>query len=129
VYISRIKKIAPETDRAHRNKVITTVALLGAKRPKLAKTIISQKTRTASNGRETELLGVSARVVTPLYSVRRDEDANGLLDMPDPLSLRQDIVCAEHRLIDGVPHDQPVELGSGDHRVADRQQAAIRPPL
>jgi hypothetical protein len=64
-----------------------------------------------------------------LYSVRRDEDANGLLDIPGALSSRQDIVCAEHRLIDGFPHDQPVELCSGDHRVADRQQVAIRPPL
>src|SRR5258706_6165220 len=61
--------------------------------------------------------------------VRRDEDANGLLDMADPLSFRQDIVCAEHRLIDGFPHYQPVELCRGDHRVADRQQVAIRPPL
>jgi hypothetical protein len=29
VYISRIKKIAPETDRAHRNKVAITVAFGG----------------------------------------------------------------------------------------------------
>src|SRR5258707_15244803 len=61
--------------------------------------------------------------------VRRDEDANGLLDMADPPSFRQDIVCAEHRLIDGFPHYQPVELCRGDHRVAERQQDAIRPPL
>ena len=72
---------------------------------------------------------VSSPVILALASVRRNEDANSLVDMPDPLSLRQDIVWAEHRLIDRFPHDQPVELSSGDHCVADRQQAAIRPPL
>ena len=64
-----------------------------------------------------------------LYSVRRDENANGMLDMPNPLSFRHDIVCAEHCLIDGLPHDQPVELCSGDLRVSNRKQVAIRPPL
>src|SRR5258707_12984578 len=43
-YISRIKKIAAATDRAHRNKVVITVALRGAKRPKLVKIMASQKT-------------------------------------------------------------------------------------
>ena len=64
-----------------------------------------------------------------LDSVRRNEDANGLLDMLVPCVFGQNIVCVEHRLIDGFPHYQPVELGSGDQRVADRQQVAIRPSL
>src|SRR5258707_12893178 len=61
--------------------------------------------------------------------VRRDEDANGLLDMADPPSFRQDIVCPEHRLIDGFPHYQPVELCRGDHPVAVRQTVGISPTL
>ena len=34
VYISTIKKIAPETATAHRNKVATTVVLVGEKKAK-----------------------------------------------------------------------------------------------
>src|ERR1700730_4996092 len=55
VYISRIKKIAPETDSAQTNKVAIVVALRGAKRPKLLKIMASQKTSTASNGVEMKL--------------------------------------------------------------------------
>ena len=53
------RRVPPETDSAHRNKVAITVALLGAKRPKLVKTMTSQKTSTPSNGREMEVLPCS----------------------------------------------------------------------
>jgi hypothetical protein len=59
-YISRIKKIAPETERAETNKLTTTVALRGANRPKLMKRMVSQKISTISNGAETELTDCSA---------------------------------------------------------------------
>ena len=36
-YISRIKKIAPETESAETNKLTSTVALRGESRPKLMK--------------------------------------------------------------------------------------------
>ena len=55
---SRIRKIAPATDRAHRSKTATTVALGGENRPKLTKITVSQKTRITRNGVGTE---VSAR--------------------------------------------------------------------
>ena len=55
MYISRIKKIAPETDSAATNKLETTVAFKGAKRPKLMKITVSQRTSTTSNGMETEV--------------------------------------------------------------------------
>lgn len=37
VYISKIKKIAPETDNAATNKAVITVALRGPKSPKVMK--------------------------------------------------------------------------------------------
>src|SRR5258708_18917987 len=43
-------RIAPETDSAETNKLVTTVALGGAKRPKLTKMVMSQKTSTTSKG-------------------------------------------------------------------------------
>ena len=55
LYISRIKKIAPETDSAETSKLVITVALKGAKRPKLMKMTVSQITSTTSNGMETEV--------------------------------------------------------------------------
>ena len=54
-YISRIKKIAPETDNPETNKAAVTVALRGAKRPKLTKIAVSQKTKITSIGLETEV--------------------------------------------------------------------------
>src|ERR1039458_9070474 len=54
-YISRIKRIAPETDNPAANKAMTTVALRGAKSPKLTKIAVSQKTKITSMGWETEL--------------------------------------------------------------------------
>src|SRR5438093_6313199 len=54
-YISRIKKIAPETDNPATNKAVLAVALRGVKSPKLMKIAVSQKTRIASMGLETEL--------------------------------------------------------------------------
>ncbi len=45
-----IRKIAPETDRAHRNKVTITVALRGAKSPKLRKITVTQKINSTRNG-------------------------------------------------------------------------------
>ena len=50
--MSKIKKIAPETDSAEANRLLTTVALKGAKRPKLMKMIVSQRTSMTSSGRE-----------------------------------------------------------------------------
>ena len=47
---SRIRKIAPETDSAQTNRAAITVALGGAKRPKLTKIKMSQKTSTTRNG-------------------------------------------------------------------------------
>ena len=58
-YISTIKKIAPETDNAAKNKAVITVALRGAKSPKLTKRAVSQKTRITSIGLETELASCS----------------------------------------------------------------------
>ena len=49
-------RIAPETDSAETNKLVTTVALGGAKRPKLIKMIVSQKISTANSGIETEAI-------------------------------------------------------------------------
>jgi hypothetical protein len=46
---SRMRKIAPETDSAPTNNAATTVGLRGAKRPKLAKMRLSQKTSTTRN--------------------------------------------------------------------------------
>ena len=43
-----IKKIAPETDSAQKNKVAIVVALRGAKRPKLAKIMASHKFKMAA---------------------------------------------------------------------------------
>src|SRR4029077_16007519 len=54
VYISRIKKIAPETDNPEIHRAVTTVALRGANSPKLMKIAVSQKTKTTSMGLETE---------------------------------------------------------------------------
>src|ERR1700675_799901 len=55
LYISRIKKIAPETDSAQTHKVARAVALRGANKRKLVKMVASQKPSTASNGMETKL--------------------------------------------------------------------------
>src|SRR5215472_6296359 len=46
---SRIRKIAPATESAQTPSVATTVTFVGAYRPKLAKMIHSQKTRTTRN--------------------------------------------------------------------------------
>src|SRR6267154_5159161 len=48
--------MAPETESAETKKLANTIALGGAKRPKLIKMIVSQKMRTASNGIETEAM-------------------------------------------------------------------------
>ncbi len=50
-----IKKIAPETDSAAAKRLTTTVGLVGAKRPKLMKMILSHRIRMISIGKETEL--------------------------------------------------------------------------
>ena len=49
-YISRIMRIAPETDAAAINIQTTTAAFSGANNPKLTKIAISQNTRVTSNG-------------------------------------------------------------------------------
>ena len=54
VYISMIKKIAPETDNPATNREAMTVPLRGAKRPKPMKITVSQKTRITSMGVGTE---------------------------------------------------------------------------
>ena len=46
VSISSIRKIAPDTDIAQTNKTPRTVALMGASRPKPAKSMVSQNSRT-----------------------------------------------------------------------------------
>jgi hypothetical protein len=56
--MSTTKKIAAETDRAHRLKVATTIGVRDPKRPKLQKIRASQKTRTTNNGGETEFIPV-----------------------------------------------------------------------
>src|SRR5215470_4761004 len=58
-YISKIKKIAPETASAETKRLLTAVALKGAKRPKLTKMTLSQRTSTTSRGSETELVACS----------------------------------------------------------------------
>jgi signal transduction histidine kinase len=54
LYISRIRRIAQETDSAETNKLATTVVLAGANTPKLMKIIVSHKTRMTSSGKGTE---------------------------------------------------------------------------
>ena len=64
---SRMIKIAPETDSAPTNKAVMTVALRDAKRPKLAKMTLSQKTKTTRNamGIEIPLCSNSSQRVCP----------------------------------------------------------------
>jgi hypothetical protein len=45
--------MAPETDAADTNRLATTVALNGAKRPKLTNMALSQRTSTIRSGLET----------------------------------------------------------------------------
>src|SRR5215831_16382879 len=59
MYISKIRKIAPDTDNAAAKRLPMAVALRGANSPKLMKTTISQKTMIASNARETEAFDCS----------------------------------------------------------------------
>ena len=47
--------MAPETDNAETRRAAIAVAFLGAKRPKLAKMIVNQKTKTSRNGTGMEL--------------------------------------------------------------------------
>src|SRR5262245_35420839 len=54
VYISRIRKIAPDTDTAATIRLPIAVALKGAKIPKLTKMTVSQRTTTISNGMDTD---------------------------------------------------------------------------
>src|SRR5215468_12480209 len=58
-YISRIRKIAPDTDRAETSKLAITVAFEGASRPKLRKITVSQSTRMTSMGREIDVVACS----------------------------------------------------------------------
>ena len=48
--MSTIRKTAAATDNAQANSNPMTVAFVGARRPKVTKSIPSQKTRTARNG-------------------------------------------------------------------------------
>src|SRR5262245_29490843 len=54
--ISRIRKITLETDNAHRNMTAMTVALRGAKRPKLMNVTVSQNTSARRKGTRIEAL-------------------------------------------------------------------------
>ena len=56
MYISKIRKIAPETANAAAKRLAIAVALRGAKRPKLMNTKISQRTMITSNALENEAL-------------------------------------------------------------------------
>src|SRR5208337_4474087 len=55
LYNSRIKKIAQDTESAETNKLVTTVPLAGAYRPKLMNRTVSHKTRMTSIGMEIKL--------------------------------------------------------------------------
>src|SRR5215472_1293905 len=59
--ISRIKKIAPETESAQKPRVTMTVRFAGAYRPKLAKMMHNQKTRMIRNGNGIGLSVVRAK--------------------------------------------------------------------
>jgi hypothetical protein len=59
MYISTIRKIAPETANAAAKRLVMAVALRGAKRPKLMKTTTSQKTIVPSKLFETEVFDCS----------------------------------------------------------------------
>ena len=63
------QRIAPETDSAVRNRLLTTVPFRGAKRPKPKKRVASQKTTITSNGME--IIKKAARLglqVTPAHA-------------------------------------------------------------
>jgi hypothetical protein len=55
VQLQGINRMAAETESAETSKLVSTVALAGANRPKLTKMLVSQKTTTISNGMETEM--------------------------------------------------------------------------
>ena len=55
VYNSRIKRIAQDTESAETNKLVTTVPLVGAYRPKLMKRTVSHETRMISIGIDIEV--------------------------------------------------------------------------
>jgi hypothetical protein len=55
VYNSGIKKIAQDTESAETNKLVTTVPLAGAYRPKLMNRTVSHKTRMMSIGIDIEV--------------------------------------------------------------------------
>ena len=55
LYISNIRKIAPDTDNAAVNNVAKTVGLRGANNPQLTKTMVSQKTIMTIIGLDTEV--------------------------------------------------------------------------
>src|SRR5437667_679160 len=57
--ISRIIKIAPETDNALMSSTVITVALRAANKPKLICSIVSQKRRTTRNGTGSALCACS----------------------------------------------------------------------
>src|ERR1700675_3224904 len=68
LYISRIKKIAPETDSAQTSKVAIVIGLRGANKPKLTKIVASQKTSTARSGMETEVPACS-NIIQRVFSI------------------------------------------------------------
>ena len=72
MYISRIRKIAPETANAAAKRLAVAGTLRGAKRPKLTKTKISQNTMTTSNVRENETFDCSYinQRVLPILTAR-----------------------------------------------------------
>ena len=63
-YISKIRKTAAETASAERNRPVTTVKFLGAKRPKLRKAIVS----LLGDRERREHLGEAARRVATRLS-------------------------------------------------------------
>src|SRR3981081_2372210 len=54
-YNSRIRMIAPETDSAETNKLVITVPLGRAKRPKLMRSGVSQESRMMKNGMDIDV--------------------------------------------------------------------------
>ena len=74
VYMSKTNKMAAETDIAQTANVATTVRLRGAKRPKLPKMTVSQKTSATRSGIETELVlcwSISQRVLPRSIAILR----------------------------------------------------------
>jgi hypothetical protein len=75
---SRMRKIAPETEKAAISSAAITVALRGANRPKLAKSATSHDTRTTRNTPEMRAVSCCATSNNRARQVTRDRQCLGL---------------------------------------------------